>query len=1201
MALKPWYRIDGLIPREDLREGKPLEASEFAVHLDHIRDKCAPNDYQNPQRFFERTYLTKSLIDLASQVMRRLCGEKTGTNAIFNLSTQFGGGKTHALTLLYHLANNGRQSQQWTGVNKILSQADINTIPKTAIAVFVGTEFDSLTGRGGNDGTPLRKTPWGEIAYQLGGEDAFEKVKQHENEFIEPKGDVIRSFLPKEQPCLILMDEIINYVSTYRSKGYHNRLYNFIQALCETARGMENVVLVVSIPASEMEYTDADEADEQRFKKMLDRLGKAIILSAESETSEIIRRRLFEWDERAITHDGRIMLPRDAIATCNEYADWVINHRTSLPSWFPIDDARETFAATYPFHPTVLSVFERKWQVLPRFQRTRGVLRLLALWVSHAYQQGYKGAHRDPLIGLGTAPLEDPNFRTAVFEQLGENRLEGAITTDICGNNNAHAFRLDREAEDTIKKARLHRKTATIIFFESNGGQSKDEATLPEIRLAIAEPDLDIVNVETVLDNLRGESYYLLCHQTKYRFSLYPNLNKILADRRANINSQKITERVKAEIQKVFTSEKGINIIHFPEKSKDIPNRAELTLAVLAPDHNNQDEDTFPLIDILIKEAGQSARTYKSAIIFAIADSEIQLREEARKLLAWEDIRDNETRLDNDQKQQLTENLQQAKRDLKEAVWRSYKTIALLDKQNKVNYIDFGLITSSQDTSMVNLILHRLQKDGEIVETISPHFLYRKWSPAFKEWSIKNIRDTFFASAQFPRLLKSDALKTTIVQGVKEGIFAYVGKGSDDAYQPFIFKKQIKESEIEVSDEVFLIKSEDAEAYLQKITAPPQLTTMTLSPSSVNLTPQGKQAFTVMAKDQYNQPITIEKLQWQATGGTIDEQGVLTAGKEAGNFTVTATVENLSAIASYSIVVESSKIDPKKITEHDEDSKSNDTLAWKGEIIPQQWTVFYTKVLTKFASDKNLCLTLIAEFTLTGDIPSTINENTKAALAELGLENHLEIEPSVVKWQGHIIPQKWMNFYSSVLAKFVASNLDLWLELGFTVSGNISQQKRLEVQQALSELGLSSQWADPLELSPEFKVIIKQVQKALNQRQGQAQFRAALLKAYQEKCAITNTNAGEALEAAHIKPYQGKHTNQVTNGLLLRADIHTLFDRELITIHPQNKEILISPQLEETIYKQLNGKILTVPENLEDQPDEQALEWRYRRCSWVKK
>jgi len=186
------------------------------------------------------------------------------------------------------------------------------------------------------------------------------------------------------------------------------------------------------------------------------------------------------------------MLPKEAIETCNEYGDWVVDHRQQLPNWFPLDCAREQFAATYPFHPTAISVFERKWQELPRFQQTRGVLRMLALWVAHAYQQGFKGGHKDPLIGLGTAPLEDSLFRSAVFEQLGETKLEGAVTTDICGKKESHAARLDAEAPETIKNARLHRKVATAILFESNGGQAKGEATQPEVRLAVAEPGLDI-------------------------------------------------------------------------------------------------------------------------------------------------------------------------------------------------------------------------------------------------------------------------------------------------------------------------------------------------------------------------------------------------------------------------------------------------------------------------------------------------------------------------------------------------------------------------------------------------------------------------------------------------------------------------------------------------------------------------------------
>src|SRR5260370_30253742 len=162
MSLTPGYKI--VAPREDMREGKPLNAYEFAVHLDQVREGRAPADYQMPERFFERTYLTKNLASLASEVIRRLSGEKTETNAIFNLSTQFGGGKTHALTLLYHLAKQGPAANKFAGVSQLLARAGVAGVPKAEAAVFVGTEFDSIRGRGGQDGTPLRKTPWGEIA-----------------------------------------------------------------------------------------------------------------------------------------------------------------------------------------------------------------------------------------------------------------------------------------------------------------------------------------------------------------------------------------------------------------------------------------------------------------------------------------------------------------------------------------------------------------------------------------------------------------------------------------------------------------------------------------------------------------------------------------------------------------------------------------------------------------------------------------------------------------------------------------------------------------------------------------------------------------------------------------------------------------------------------------------------------------------------
>ena len=270
----------------------------------------------------------------------------------------------------------------------------------------------------------------------------------------------------------------------------------------------------------------------------------------------------------------------------------------------------------------VLSVFERKWQEIPRFQRTRGVLRLLALWVSHAYRKGFEGAHRDALIELGTAPLDDPLFRTAVFEQLGAELLEGAVTTDIAGKKDSHAIRLDEEAVDTIKKVRLHRKVATTIFFESNGGQTRNEATVPEVRLAVAGPAVDLGNIETALEGLTDSCYYLASERNRYYFSLKENLNKRFADRRASVNDDAIDAEVKEAVQKVFPATDGLDRKFFPDKSAQIPDVPLITLVVMSPERSLQDDPKVrEFIETMTREYGKSARTYKSGLIWIVPES----------------------------------------------------------------------------------------------------------------------------------------------------------------------------------------------------------------------------------------------------------------------------------------------------------------------------------------------------------------------------------------------------------------------------------------------------------------------------------------------------------------------------------------------------------------------------------------------------
>jgi hypothetical protein len=939
MALKPWHKV--VTPREDLREGKPLDAAEFAVHLDQVRDGRAPAVYQKPKHFFERTFLTKGLTDLAGEVLRRLSGERTETSAVFNMTTQFGGGKTHSLTLLYHLATSGPKAMEWQGVARLLEVAKQKAIPHAKVAVFVGTEFDPIAGRGGADGTPVRRTPWGEIAFQVGGGKALAVLSEHEKQGIAPGGDVIRQFLPKDQPVLILMDELMNFVSRSRKSGMASQLYSFVHNLSEEARGRDTMVLAVSIPASELEMSAEDQSDYERFKKLLDRVGKAVMMSAASETSEIIRRRLFEWDEKAVAADGRVLLDRDAIATCAEFGNWVKDHKHQVAEQFPFDHAQEAFAASYPFHPTVLSVFERKWQVLPRFQQTRGVLRLLAFWVARAYQEGFKGGHRDPLIGLGTAPLDESQFRAAIFEQLGEHRLEAAVTTDISGKKDSHAVRLDKETLEVIGQARLHRKVATTIFFESNGGMARAEATIPEIRLAVAEPEMDIGNVETALDGLTEACYYLTVERNRYYFSSKENLNKRYVDRRANINISDIQGRIRAEIQRVYADSTEVERIFFPEHSNQVPDRPAVTLVVLSPDMSLEEGSSKTFIEALVRECGNSARTFKSALIFCVAQAVGPLQEEARRLLAWEEIQDELTSIsiDDSQRSQLVENIKKAQRDLRESVWRTYKNVLLLDKDNQIRTIDLGLVTSSAAGSLIQYVLNQLRQADEIQPVISASFLVRNWPPAFKEWSTKSVRNAFYASPLFPRLLNPETIKETVARGVQNGQLAYVGRGPTGKYHPFHFERSLSHSDVEISDEMFIVNRETAEAY--------------------------------------------RKQQAELASGTTT--GIPTAGAPGG---MTLAGSSQPVASPLGTVSPAAKQDTGGILKTDKVSR----ITWLGELSAQKWMNFYTRVLAKFVTGSSLKLTVKIEVVQEDGFSQQKLDETRSALRELGLNDKVDTE-----------------------------------------------------------------------------------------------------------------------------------------------------------------------------------------------------------------
>lgn len=431
--------------------------------------------------------------------------------------------------------------------------------------------------------------------------------------------------------------------------------------------------------------------------------------------------------------------------------------------------------------------------------------------------------------------------------------------------------------------------------------------------------------------------YHLVAEKNRYRFTPPPNLNKLLADRGASVHTSRVDSttrlsRAASGICPLLSGKKMRSTIPFPSASTFWISARERS----SPEQAAADKATRSFVDGATKEHGSSARTFKSGLIWVAPEGPGSLRKDARKALAWEDIKDEELdlRLDDGQKRQLAESLKKAQRDIRETVLRTYKNILLLGKNGEWKTVDLGLVHSSAAPSIAKLIVERLGQAGDIEENgVSPNFLIRNWSPAFKEWSTKSVRDTFFASPQYPRLLKPNSIKDTIARGVENGMLGYVGRKADGSYSPFHWKCALTAQDVEISDDVYVIQREIAEAY---------------KASQLNPRPAA-----------FSEPKMTGIL-----GGSEVSKG----GDTGAQPTITP--------AGHGELKSTPKIA---------------RLVWSGDVPPQKWMNFYTKVLSKFATSEGLKLTLSIDVAPPDGISAQKVDETKVALRELGLKDMLDI------------------------------------------------------------------------------------------------------------------------------------------------------------------------------------------------------------------
>ena len=826
MTLDPWYKV--VTARREVREGRSFSPDEFAIALEQVVAKTAPQDYSDPEQFFSRTCFTRALTEHAGMVLRRLSGKTENTAPVLTLITQFGGGKTHTLTSLYHLANAGRDAAALPGIADLLAKVGVAEAPAARVGVFVGNAWDPAEGK---------ETPWIDLARQLAGDKGMAMLGDAARTTPPGTEALGRIFAAAEAPVLLLFDEVLNFVNRHR--GMAESFHAFLQNLTVAVTGTTRAAAIISLPRSQVEMTDWDKEWQDRITKVVRRVAQDLIANDESEISEVVRRRLFEdlGSERV----------RRRVASA--YADWCFERSARLPAeWTAVDTSttggkgrdflRSRFEACYPFHPATLSVFQRKWRALNQFQQTRGALAMLAQWISWAAREQFKRARNEPLITLGSAPLHIPEFRAVVLGQLGESRLDVAIEADLAGET-AHAKALDADAKEGALQE-IHRRVGTAILFESSGGQVDKVAHLPELRFALGEPEIETTSIDNAAAELERSGFFIRKIGTDgYRIHHQATLRKVVSDRRASLEETEIRTETRNLVRSEFARGAAVPVVYFPEDGDAVQDSPRLTLVIVDPvEEWREGSHLVEGIGRWTKERGKSSRLYPGALVWCARKPGRDLLESVELWLAWRRV-DHEVRqgllgaeFERSDLAEVRTRLREAEEAAKDEVWASYRFVALMDKHDaqsttELEVIDLGAGHASGSETLCGRIIAALKSGALLSESVGAGYIDRHWPPAFQNagaWPLISLRQSFLNGA-LTRLLDPDAvLRRRIAEFVHSGDFGLAsGDKGNGQYERVWYKEPVGE-EVAFESGVFLLTKATAE----QLRAPPGDHTPTL-------------------------------------------------------------------------------------------------------------------------------------------------------------------------------------------------------------------------------------------------------------------------------------------------------------------------------------------------------------------------------------
>lgn len=816
MSLKPWREIAR--PHRDVLEGT-FKQSEFAADITQVANGSAPAEYQDAEKFFSRTYITEGMRLLLISVAQRLAG--LGGDPVIQLQTAFGGGKTHTLLAVYHLASRKVGTDKLAGIPPVLDEAGIQNLPQAKVAVIDGIKLSPSQAR--KYGSVTANTLWGELAWQLNGEAGYQMVADSDADGTSPGKEVLTELIRQAAPCVILIDELVAFIrqlelgKQYKAGTFDSNI-SFIQALTEAMKAVPNAILLASLPESELEAGGSmGQQALQSLEKYFARVENVWKPVGTEEAFEIVRRRLFETPGARAEVEG----------ISRQFSDFYRQHAEKFPVETQSNEYFERLCRSYPIHPEIFDRLYEDWSTLEKFQRTRGVLQYMAIVIHRLWNSD----NRDALIMPGSLPLEDSNVRNKSIHYLPQG-WEPVIEREVDGSRSAP---YDIDGHHTLfGGVQAARRTARTIFLgsaPSTREQMIRGIQVERVLLGTVQPGQTIGVFEDVLKRLRDRLHYLYSDKDRYWLDTKPNLRREMESRKQNINERdELLPLLKTRVSQVLGRSHQFGGIHVFTPSADIlDDYGSGPRLVVLPTNGaysrSETNGAFTAAEEILRNHGDKPRQKQNRLIFLAADYDVvsRLKEQGRIFLAWKSI---VTDIENGALNQDLAHLNQAKRNrdgadqsLSQLVRETYKwLIAPTEEFVKGKpTLNWEVVSVSPTApNLVQAIEEKLREEEWLIYEWSPIHLRNVLNQWYLKDGAKDIgalkvwQDTCHY-LYLPRLVNDTVFRNAISQGIEsEDYFAFASGKEGDRYLGFTFGRS---SLTNLDESSLLIDREAAVAY----------------------------------------------------------------------------------------------------------------------------------------------------------------------------------------------------------------------------------------------------------------------------------------------------------------------------------------------------------------------------------------------------